>query len=132
MVDNLLEVYPTRLCLLHSSLAIRFIIVDPFIVPESCYSNHIHYNEKDEYDNVDNRDFSPAFLQAGQYTGFARITLVTKLVLIISPSKTVWVTSYKPTTRAPDCLVDVRVATRCRRFAASRLHQGFHKSDFIQ
>lgn len=54
--------YPTRLRLLHSRLSIGLVVLDPFVVPESCTSDAVHDDEDDEYNDVDDRDFPPALL----------------------------------------------------------------------
>lgn len=56
---------PARVRLLHSGLPIGLVVVDPFVVPEGSAGDAIHYDEDDQYDDVDDRDFPPALLQAG-------------------------------------------------------------------
>lgn len=60
-----LELNPAWLRLLHSGLSIGLVVVDPFVVPEGSTGDAIHYDEDDQYNDVDDGDFPPALLQAG-------------------------------------------------------------------
>lgn len=85
--------YPAWASLLHPGIPVRFIIVHPLIVPESCARNNIQHDEDDQHNNVDDRDFPPALFQAGNHPSFAGITAVAQLPLIVAPSHAIRVTS---------------------------------------
>lgn len=112
-----LKMYPTRLRLLHSGLAIRFIIVHPFIVPKRRASNNVSNYKDDQYNDVYNRDLSPALLDAGQHSCLARVACIAELALVVAPPGTVIVVPHDPPSRVPHRLIHVGVAALCRGLA---------------
>lgn len=120
--------YPAGLCLLHSGLPIRLVIIDPFVVPKRRTSNHVEYNQDDQYHDIYYRHFSPALLQACYYACFAWVASITELLLIVAPSQAIRVRPHEPASWGPHRLVVVNVAARCGWFATSWLHKIVPKS----
>ena len=114
--------YPTRLLFLHSGLAIGLIIVDPFVVPKRCTSDHVNNHKDDQYDDVDHRDLPPTLLHASQNPGLAGVTVVAQLLLVVAPPIAIEVGSHEPCPAGPGSLVHIIVSAFCRGLAASRLH----------
>lgn len=61
----------------HPGFAGGFIVIDPTVVPKSSISNNVKDDEDDHYNNVDDRDSSPALLEATQHTSLARVARIT-------------------------------------------------------
>lgn len=80
---------PTWLRFCHPCLAVRFIVINLFIVSESGAADDIKDDEEDKHNNVDYRDFPPALLEAAKHTGLAGVTLVAQHLLVIAPPRAV-------------------------------------------
>ncbi|KAL6967344.1 hypothetical protein U1Q18_033152 [Sarracenia purpurea var. burkii] len=113
--------HPARLCFLHPGLAVGLVVVDAPVVSKRGEGDDVDEDEEDENDNVDDGDLPPALLEAGQHPGFAGVTVVAELLLVVAPHPAVRVVSNQPSSRVPHRLVHVYVPALCWRLAASRL-----------
>lgn len=92
---------PAGSCLFHPRFPGGFFVIDASVVPECCNANDISNHQNDQDNNVNNRDFPPALLEAGQHACFTRVTIVTELRLIIVPLRAVWIDEYHPFYTSP-------------------------------
>lgn len=117
-----LKLKPAGPCLGHSALAVRLRVINPSVVSECCTADNVEDHEDDKHDNVDNWYFPPAMTDAGKDAGFARVTLVAQLLLVVAPSCAVWIAKHHRTALVPVRLISIHKTTWCWRLAAAWLH----------